>query len=80
MANTSAVTAAATANLAGMPMIDGFTADPQLALQEAYILNLAQAAAKADKVVTGELLADYVDGTLSFDEVVEELKDLASED
>lgn len=55
----------------------GFEAAPDFAKREAFVLNVAVDAAAVDRVVTGELLVDYVDGSLSWQEVIEELRSVA---
>lgn len=58
-------------------LMESFEAAPDFAKREAFVLNVAVDAAAVDRVVTGELLVDYVDGSLSWEEVIEELRSVA---
>lgn len=51
-----------------------YSCTAEAAVQDSYLLNLAEAAVEKDSMITGEILADYCAGRLTFEEACEELQ------
>lgn len=58
---------------------EGFTSAPGFAVKEAYLMHIAQRAARLDPWATGEALVTYVTCRCSFDDAKARLVEIANE-